>query len=201
MSSTGRPRGIGGPERLLPLACVVSAAVLLASELMNTFQLVAGAPASGNSLCNLAAGERHHYALAVLAAFAIVAVLVAILGGSRPAALGVAIAGLGALLIFLIVDLPKAYDIGGVSSACAPASQGLDAKAVPQAGFWLELVGAVALTLSGVALAALSPDQLRALRPRWLGGGGGPQAPAKRPSTPGDEASDPSWVGGRKIDN
>ena len=83
-----------------------------------------------------------------------------------------AIAGLGALLIFGIVDLPKANDVGNVSSACDLAGQGLDAKAVPQAGFWLEMVGAVALTLSGTALAALSSDQLKALRPRWLGGPG-----------------------------
>ncbi len=183
MSSAGGPRaGIGGPERLLPLACIVSAAVLLASELMNTFQLEAGTPASGTVLCSLAAGDRHHYALAVLAVFAIVAVLVAILAGSRPAALGVAIAGLGALLIFFIVDLPKVNDVGGVSSTCDLASQGLDAKAVPQAGFWLELVGAVALTLGGTALAALNPDQLRALRPRWLGGG--PDARAQKPPEP-----------------
>jgi hypothetical protein len=186
--------GIGGAERLLPLACIVSAAVLLASELMSTFQMVAG----GNALCDLEAADRHHYAVAVLAAFAIVAVLVAILGGSRPAALGVAIAGLGALLIFLIVDLPRANDVGGVSAACNPESQGLDAKAVPRAGFWLELVGATALTLSGVALAALSPDQLKALRPRWLGGGGG--AKPKKPANSADQGSDSRWVGGRQGD-
>jgi hypothetical protein len=166
-----RPAGFGGPERLLPFACIASAAVLLASELMNTFQLVAGSMAGGTALCNLGAADRHHYAIAVLAAFAIVAVLVAILGGSRPAAVGVAIAGLGALLIFGIVDLPRANQVGNVSSACDLAGQGLDAKAVPEAGFWLEMVGAIALTLSGTALAALSPDQLRSTRPRWLGGG------------------------------
>jgi len=172
-----RPAGFGGPERLLPFACIVSAAVLLASELMNTFQLVAGSLASGTALCNLGAADRHHYAIAVLAGFAIVAVLVAILGGSRPAAVGVAIAGLGALLIFGIVDLPRANEVGNVSSACDLAGQGLDAKAVPEAGFWLEMVGAVALTLGGTALAALSSDQLKALRPRWLGGAGrGPES-------------------------
>jgi hypothetical protein len=182
VSSGGRSAaGIGKPERLLPLACIVAAAVLLASERMSTFELVAGSPASGNSLCDLAGSDRHHHALGVLAIFAIVAVLVAILGGSRPAALGVAVAGLGALLIFLIVDLPKANDIGSVSSACDLAGQGIDAKAVPRAGFWLELVGAVALTLSGTALAALNPDQLRALRPRRRGDGGQPRA--EKPST------------------
>ena len=136
----------------------------------------------------------------MLAAFAIVAVLVAILAGSRPAALGVAIAGLGALLIFGIVDLPKANDIGGVSSACAPASQGLDAKAVPQAGFWLELVGAVALTLSGIALAALNADQLKALRPRWLGAGAALRRERRGLRPQRTRPSDSSWVGRRQVD-
>jgi hypothetical protein len=172
LSGAGQRRAaVGGIERLLPLACVVSAGVLLASELMDSFQLVAQSVASGTPLCDLGAADRHHYAVAVLAGFAIVALVIAVLAGSRPAALGIAIAGLGALLIFLIVDLPKVNDIGSVSAACDLADQGLDARAVPQAGFWLELVGAVALTLSGVALAALSPAQLQGLRPRWLGGG------------------------------
>ena len=41
---------------------------------------------------------------------------------------------------------------------------------MPQAGFWLELAGAVALTFSGAILATLTPAQLATLRPRWLGG-------------------------------
>jgi hypothetical protein len=160
----------GGPERLLPFACLIAAGVLLASELMNTFELVGGSTAGGTFLCDLAGADRHQYALAVLATFAIAALIVAVVTGSRPAAVGVAIAGALALLIFGIVDLTKANDVGNISSACDLADQGLDAKAVPQSGFWLELVGALALTLSGIALAALSSDQLKALRPRWLGG-------------------------------
>lgn len=165
-------RRSAGPERLLPFACLAAAAVLLASELMTTFQLVAGSQASGTAFCDLDGGGHHHYALAVLAAFAIVAVIVAVVAGSRPAAVGVAVAGLLALLLFAIVDLPKANDVGSVSSACDLAAQGLDAKAVPQAGFWLELVGSLALASSGAALAALSPAQLKGLRPGWLGGSG-----------------------------
>jgi hypothetical protein len=161
------PRGL---VRLLPLACVVSAVILGVSERMTTFQLVAGAQGNGASLCNLEAAERHHYALAVLAAFAILAVIVAVLGASRPAAVAVPIAGLLALLLFGIVDLPKANDVGSISGVCDLADLGLDAKAVPEAGFWLEMVGAVALTLSGAALAMLNSEQLRALRPPWLGG-------------------------------
>jgi hypothetical protein len=163
-----RPAGL---VRLLPYACVVSAVILGVSERMTTFQLVSGAEGTGTTLCNLEAADRHHYALAVLAAFAIGAVILALAGPSRPAAVAVPIAGLLALLLFAIVDVPKANDVGSISGVCTLADQGIDAKAVPEAGFWLEMVGAVALTLSGVALAMLSAEQLRALRPRWLGGG------------------------------
>jgi hypothetical protein len=157
---------------VLPFACVISAVVLFASEFMTTFELIAGPVPSGAALCGLQAADRHHYALAVLGVFAILAVIVAVLGASKPAAVAVAIAGGLALLMFLIVDLPKANNLGSISSACDLAGQGFDAKAVPQAGFWLELIGALALTLSGTALATLSSAQLKALRPRWLGGGG-----------------------------
>ncbi len=152
-----------GPERVLPFACIASALALLASEFMTTFQLVD--ERGGNPFCSIEAADRHHDAVAVIAIFAVVAVLVAILAGSRPAAVAVAVAGGLALAMFAIVDLPKADEVGAISSACSVASQGNDAKAIPQAGFWLELVGGLALALSGIALATLSSEQLRALRP------------------------------------
>ena len=163
------PRARLGLERLLPLACVVGASTLFVSELMTTFTFVGGEQASGNELCSQLASNRHHFALGVLAIFAVVALLVAVLSASKPAALAVAIAGLLALLIFLIVDLPDANNVGTLQG-CSPATSGsfFDAKAVPQAGFWLEMVGALALALSGVALATLTPAQLAALRPRRL---------------------------------
>ena len=48
----------------------------------------------------------------MIALFAIGAVIVAVLGASRPAAISVAIAGLAALALFLIVDLPDANSVG-----------------------------------------------------------------------------------------
>lgn len=157
------------PERLLPVACIAAAGVLLASEFMTTFELTQGSLASGSPLCDLQAASRHHFALGVLAIFAILAVIAAVVWSSKPAALGVAVAGVLALLIFLIADLPKANNVGTLGG-CSPATNGsfFDAKAVPQAGFWLEMVGALALALSGAALATLSTEQLRAIRPRWL---------------------------------
>jgi hypothetical protein len=130
-----------------------------------------GPTGNGQPFCDLQAADRHHYALAVLAVFAVVAVVVAVLTGSRPAAIAVAVAGLLGLLLFLVVDVPKADDVGTVSSACNITDQVSDAKAVPQAGFWIEMASALALALSGAALATLSSDQLRGLRPRWLGNG------------------------------
>jgi hypothetical protein len=167
------------PERLLPFACIAAATALFASELMTTFQFI---PPGGERLCTQQAADRHHFAVAVIAIFAVGAVIVAVLGASKPAAISVAVAGLLALLLFLIVDLPDANNIGTLGDSCAsiPGQSFFDAKAVPQPGFWLEMVGALALALSGAALAALTSDQLATLRPRRLGGPNdtaGPQPP------------------------
>ena len=64
------------PERLLPLACVVTAGVLFASELMTTFELT---NQGGLGQCALQGADRHQFALGVLAIFAVGAVLVAVL--------------------------------------------------------------------------------------------------------------------------
>ena len=65
------------------------------------------------------ASDRHHLALGVIALFAIGAVLVAVLGASRPAAIAVAIAGVAALVLFLVVDLPDANSVGTLGDECA----------------------------------------------------------------------------------
>jgi hypothetical protein len=157
------------PERLLPLACFAGAAALFASEFMNTFQL-ASTSSAGPEFCNVAAAGRHHFALGVLAIFAVLAVIVAVTSGSKPAAIAVGVAGVMALILFLTIDLPHANNTGTLGPCNATAAANFfDAKADPQSGFWLEMVGALALALSGVALGTLSSDQLRAIRPAWLG--------------------------------
>jgi hypothetical protein len=181
------------PERLLPFACIAGAGVLFASELMTTFQFV---PPGGQPLCTQQAADRHHFALGVLAIFAVAAVIVAVLGASKPAAIAVAVCGVAALLLFVVLDLPKVDNLGTVGDSCGSiASQTFsEAKAVPQAGFWLEMVGALALALSGAALATLTPDQLATLRPRRLGGPNGPAGP-KLPTASSGSSSDPTRVG------
>jgi hypothetical protein len=164
--SLGEPaRDVRRPERLLPLACIAAAVVLGASEFMHTFQI----SATGNvPLCTLQGTDRHHLAQLVLACFGGGAAMIAVFASSRPAARATAIAGLIALLLFLVVDLPHANNVGSVSSTCDLAAADATAKAIPQAGFWLELVGALGLAVSGTALATLTPEQLAAIRPRWL---------------------------------
>ena len=76
----------------------------------------------------------------MLALFAIFALAVTVMSGSKAAAFAVAAAGAVALLIFLLGDLPRAGQIGTLDD---PRQSFIDAEAVPQAGFWLELLGAL----------------------------------------------------------
>jgi hypothetical protein len=147
--------------RLLPLACLLAAIVLFASELMTTFDFT---PPGGEALSSQGGADRHGNALMVIAVFAILALGVAVFTGSKPAAVAVGVAGVGALLVFLLVDLPDANAVGTLDDA---RNSFFDAEAVPQGGFFIEMLGALALAIGGVALATMSPEQLRSLRPPW----------------------------------
>jgi hypothetical protein len=146
-------------ELLLPIACAAAAVVLGVSEFATTFEL---RPPGGETQELLKASDRHHYSILVLAIFALIAILITVLTGARPAAFAVAAAGGIALLIFLIGDLPDVNKVGTLND---PRQSFLDSKAYPAAGFWLELIGALLLTLCGGALATLRPDQLKQLNP------------------------------------
>ncbi len=169
----------GRLTKLLPIAVIAAALCLFASELMTMFEFT---PPGGEALCAQDAGDRHSNAQMIIAAFAIAGTIAAVYGGSRPAAFSVAAMGVVALLIFLISDLRVANTAGSLSESCG-SSQGFlfEAEAVPQGGFYLELLGALALTVAGLALATLTPEQLRSLRP------GG----RKRPTEARGESDDP----------
>jgi hypothetical protein len=167
-------------ERLLPFACLAGATLLIASELMDTFSFDAVDEVSGTVGAVATVADRHQYAMLVLGLFAILALFVAIGSGSKPAAVAVAVSGAVALLLFVLIDVPDAGKVGTFSDA---GRSFVDAKAVPQGGFWLELIGALVLAVCGGALATLSPAQLRALRPGNRGRGrvkDGEPARAKR---------------------
>src|SRR5437763_949008 len=80
--------------------------------------------------------DQHSIAVLLLAIFAFVAVVVCVVSGSRPAAYGVAAAGVAALLIFLLRDLPDAGKAGSVNFEAVPLA---DATNQPVLGFWIEL--------------------------------------------------------------
>lgn len=149
--------------RLLPLACLVAAVVLFASELMTMFEFT---PPGGDPQCDVSAGERHGNAMFVIASFAIGALALAVFTASRPAAVAVAAMGVSALLFFLLSDLPVAGRVDAIGESCTASGSFFPvAEAVPQGGFWLFLISSLALAVSGVALATLTPDQLAALGP------------------------------------
>jgi hypothetical protein len=142
-------------ETLLVLACAGAAAMLGASQFIDIFHLT---PPGGEALQEISSKDQHGYAILVLAIFALVLILVTL--GARDeqlrqvAAMAVAICGVIALLIFLIGDLPDVNKIGTLDD---PRQSFIDAEAKPVAGFWLELVGSLVLTVCGAALATMRP--------------------------------------------
>ena len=144
-------------ETLLVLACAAAAAMLGASQFTDIFHLT---PPGGEALESVEAVDQHGYATLVLAIFALILIGVVLVGWGEPiaqmGAVAIAVCGLIALLIFLIGDLP---DVNNVGTLDDPRQSFIDAEAKPVAGFWLELVGALVLTVCGAALATLRPDE------------------------------------------
>jgi hypothetical protein len=167
----GRHRAGPGLERLLPIACLGGALLLIVSEFMTTFRF----EAAGETVLKLSEGsDRHAWAMLILGVFAIVSLVIAVRNGSKPAAVAVAAAGVTAVLLFLIIDLP---DAGKVGTFDDDDQTFIQAETHPEGGFWLELIGALVLAVCGAALATLSGDQLRGLAGRFAGAAalGGPR--------------------------
>jgi hypothetical protein len=142
-------------EIVLPFVIVLGAAALIASEFMVAFEFT---PPGGEPLRDVTSADRHNYSMLILAIATLVAMCIAIATGQRPAAYAVAGLGAVALLIFLVADLPDAGKLGDLSD---PIRGFASVKAEPQAGFWLEAIGAVTLAIGGGAFATLSSEQLR----------------------------------------
>jgi hypothetical protein len=144
--------------------------MLGASQFTDIFHLT---PPGGEALQAISSKDQHGYATLVLAIFALVLILVTLAARDEQfrqvAAIAVAVCGLIALLIFLIGDLPDVNKIGTLDD---PRQSFIDAEAKPVAGFWLELVGSLVLTVCGAALATMrpgtnkSPDHERRRKPR-----------------------------------
>ena len=109
--------------------------------------------------CLVIGHESHHWGFALLGLFVFLMTFGAAVGGSRPAAVALLVAGALGLGITLLHDLPQTDKKGQVGFVFA------DAKAHPGRGFWLELVGsslAVAAGGFGVYRLRARPDR----RPR-----------------------------------
>jgi carbon starvation protein CstA len=113
--------------------------------------------------CSISGHESHSWALAILGVLAIVMTLGALLGRSRPAAASLAVVGVAAVLIALVIDHPSLHKTRGfevVATHYAPGS----VRSVAGPAYKLELVaGVVALAVGGLAL----------LRDRRAGGAAG----------------------------
>jgi hypothetical protein len=142
---------MGRTELLLVLACAAAAAMLAASQFINLFELT---PPGGEARGEVKADDQHGYATLIVAVLSLVLLVVSL--GARTesltqgASFGVAVCGVIALLIFLVIDLPDAGSIGALDD-----DSFFDAKAEPVAGFWLELVGSLVLAGCGAGLATM----------------------------------------------
>jgi hypothetical protein len=105
--------------------------------------------------CLTVGHESHHYGFAVLGLFVILMTFGAAVGGSRPAAVALLVAGALGLGITLLHDLPKTDDKGeiGVAFARGEAHKGN--------GFWLELVGSSLALGCGALLTWRTPPPRR----------------------------------------
>lgn len=173
-------------ETLLVLACAGASAMLAASQFTTIFELT---PPGGEALQSVSAADQHGYATLVLAVFALGMLVLGIATQNEQAAgiasFAVAAAGGVALLIFLVGDLPDANKVGTLSDESFRS-----AKAEPQAGFWLELVGSLVLAACGAALATAGPEKLNLFerngRRRKIG-----SASPEEAASGEDEASEP----------
>jgi hypothetical protein len=171
-------RGGFALERLLPIACLGGAALLIASQFMTMFELN---DALGDTQKLVEGPDQHWYTMVILGGFAVWALIGAIATGSKPLATSVAVAGAVALLLFLLIDLPDAGKAGDIESATESL---VIVEADPVGGFWLELIGALILVVCGGALSTLTSDQLAALRPRRMEVGAGGRRRGGEPATP-----------------
>ena len=133
-----------------PLALAgLGALLLVVAEFSTLYEVVAiTAVVPGGSRTS---GSNHFYALLLLALAALPMAWGAVRGGSRPAAVALAVIGAAALLIVLLKDLPVIGDEGLLAETYEAA------KAGPRRGFWLELVGSLLVLGAGIGTLVFSP--------------------------------------------
>lgn len=131
---------------------VLGALLLIASEFTTLYRV---ATLNGvRPISSTTTGSHDAYALIPIALVAVALAYGAVVRGSRPALLALGALGVATLLIALIGDLPDARATGMVGNS---ATHYQSAGAKPQAGLYIETLGAIVLIISsgcGILLAA-----------------------------------------------
>jgi hypothetical protein len=108
---------------------------------------------------HLSGWDRHSFALLLIGGFALV-MAVGAWRGARPAMAAIAVAGIAALLIALVGDLPDVHKTGVIGQLYD------NARANPKTGYYLETLGGVLLLLGGGGLLLLGADRAPGRRER-----------------------------------
>jgi hypothetical protein len=105
--------------------------------------------------CTTSGGDAHSYALWLLALVVLVFALGAAVGNSRPAAVGVLVAGVAVLVIALLLDLPDLDDTRGIETRYNAVA------AHTGAAFPFELIGGVLAVAAGLVGLTRAPREPR----------------------------------------
>jgi hypothetical protein len=157
--SLSLPRPPAAVRRYLPLVLLLLAALaLIVAEFLvfRVIRAVTVVPAGGTTT----GGSHHGYALAVVGVATVPMAIGAVLGGSRPACAALVVLGAVALGIVMLVDLPTLGDAGLIGRTYDLA------QAHPSTGFYVELIAAIVLLMTGLRLLLRERPSLRRSRGR-----------------------------------
>lgn len=160
-------------RRLKPVAIVVfllgaaGAALAAVSEFV-TLRSVTVLTASCDDLaapslrgsCVTRGHEEHSYALLLMGIVALLMLYGAVMGRSRPAALGVLAIGAAVLVIAFVTDLPDIHKTGVLGERFDSA------RAEPGPGLWMEIAGGALMFVAGAMAATLKRPARRRRRRR-----------------------------------
>lgn len=131
------PKGAAG---LVFTGALLGALLLIVAEFTTLYRV--HAVPSGSVVRTVASGSNHSYALIPIALLAVFLAVTFRQGGGRVALIGIGLAGVAALLIALVGDLPDARHGGVLGSA---ARGYVNARAKASAGLYMETLGAIIL--------------------------------------------------------
>jgi hypothetical protein len=147
---------------------LLGALLLLVAEFTSLYQVHVAT--SSRPIESVSGGSNHAYAMVPIALLAAVLGIGVFRTGSRPALLALGLAGVVALLISLLGDLPDAQATGLVGS---PTTHYINASSTPSAGLYMETLGGVLLIATcGLGFMMLGPPARPVRRPRPSGAQG-----------------------------